>query len=383
MLDVDRQQTLAFRLASHNLTRRLGPRSIQKAAACGVQETPMGTAGVAFAARVEGLTPAALERALRERRTLVAIWSLRGAPHVVPARDLGAFTVGALPIDTASFRQSMGGWSDALEASGLDVWETLDEMVAAARDLLDGRTMNVNELRDAVYARVSALSRVHRPDSARDDMPEPLFRAVGTSGAISIAGGRGTDAELARTDQWLRETPTSVDRDEARGELVRRFLHAYGPATAQHFADWTQRGPADARAALSSIEDELEQVGLAGTKAWLLRRDARALSSPPEPRGVHLLPPQDPYLQQRDRATVLPEESSRRKLWRPTRGPGGVLVDGEILGTWRSRVKGSRLEVTVDPFARVSRTFRDAVTAEAERVSLFRDRETAEVSFDG
>jgi hypothetical protein len=52
VLDVDRDQVLAYRFAAHHLTRRLGPRSIEKAVFCGIQETPMGTAGVAFTARI-------------------------------------------------------------------------------------------------------------------------------------------------------------------------------------------------------------------------------------------------------------------------------------------------------------------------------------------
>lgn len=383
MLDVDRHQVLAFRLAGHNLTRRLGPRSIVKAAACGIQETPMGTAAVAFVARVERLTPAALERAHRERRTLVTVWSVRGAPYVVPATDLGAFTVGALPLDAASFRQSLGGWSDALEEAGLDASETLDRMVAAARDLLDGQTMNVNELRDEISARVRSLSKVRRPDFARDDTPEPLFRAVGTAGAVCIVAGRGTDAELGRIDQWLKAAPAPVDRDEARAELARRFLHCYGPSTAQRFAEWTQRSTADAKAAFSRIEDELLEVGVEGRKAWLLRRDEKAFSSPPEPDGVRLLPVQDPFLQQRDRATVVPDETSRRKLWQPIRGPGGVLVDGAIVGTWRSRIKEARLEVEIEPFGRLPRAARETLVVEAEQVAPFRGCTTAEVRFAG
>jgi hypothetical protein len=114
----NREQILAFRLAAHNLTRRLGPRSVTKAAAaCGIQETPLGSAAIAFFARVENLTPALVDRVLYEDRTLVSVWAMRGAPYVVPAGDLGVFTVGALPLDPVSFKQSLGGWSDALERS--------------------------------------------------------------------------------------------------------------------------------------------------------------------------------------------------------------------------------------------------------------------------
>ncbi len=350
-----RDQILAFRLASHNLTRRLGARSMVKAAApCGIQETPLGSAALAFLARVEGLSPAALERALVKDR-----------------------------FDTTSFKQMLGGWADALEKAGVDPLDVLDRMVDAARNLLDGRTLNVNDLRDRIYAAVPSLATVKRPAGAHADMPEPLFRAVGTAGVACIVAGRGTDAELARTDQWLRSAPLEPDRTSARAELARRFLRCYGPATAQQFTEWTQRSLGDARDAFSLIEEELVEVAVDRKPAWLLRCDQKPFSSPPEPDSARLLPVQDPFLQQRDRPTLLPEETARRKLWQPVRGPGGVLVDGEIVGTWRARTKRSLLEVTVEPFGRLSQSTREAIEAEAERLAPFRDREAVEVSYVG
>jgi DNA glycosylase AlkZ-like len=376
----DREHILAFRLESHNLTRRLGTRSLTKAAAaCGIQETPLGSAAVALLARVEKLTPAVLDRAWSKDRTLVGLWAMRGAPYVIPSADLWVFTLGALPRDRVSFKQSLGGWADALEEAGLDPFETLDRMADAAKTLLDGTTMNVNDLRVRIYRRVRSLARVKRPAFTRDPMPEPLFRAVGTAGAACIVAGRGTDAELARTDQWLKTMPPRPDPSEARGELARRFLHCYGPATAQQFAAWTERSPADAKDALASIEQETVEVAVGGTKARLLARDQKTLASPPEASGTRLLPVQDPYLQQRDRATVLPKDADRRKLWQPVRGPGGVLVDGEIVATWRARTKGTRLEVTIEPLSRVSPPARDAIEAEAQRIAPFRGCETVKI----
>jgi hypothetical protein len=382
VIKANRDQIVAFRLAGHNLTQRLGPRSIVNAAApCGVQETPVGSAAVAFLARIEGLTPEAVERALVKDRTLVILWSVRGAPYIVPADDLEVFSAGALPLDATSFRNALGGWADALEKAGLDPFETLERMVKAAGELLDGRTLNVNDLRDQIYARVRSLSTVKRPTFTRADMPEPLFRAVGTAGGVCIIAGRGTNSELARTDQWLRSTRHRPDRAPARAELARRFLHCYGPATAQQFAEWTQRSLADAKDALSLLEGELVEVTVDRKRAWLLGRDQGALSSPPEPHGTRLLPAQDPFLQQRDRLTLLPNEAERRNLWQPTRGPGGVLVDGAIVGTWRARTKRARLEVTVEPFSRLSRTARDSIGAEAERIAAFREGMAVEIGY--
>jgi len=316
-------------------------------------------------------------------RTVVTLWSVRGAPYVVPATDLAVYSVGALPFDTTSFKQLLGGWADALEKARLDPLDTLDRMVDATGKLLDGRTLNVNDLRDRIYASVSSLSTVKRPAGAHADMPEPLFRAVSTVGVACIVTGRDTDAELARTDQWLRSAPREPDRISARAELARRFLHCYGPVTAQQFAEWTQRSLGDARDAFSLIEEELAGVAVDRKPAWLLGRDQKAFSSPPQPEGARLLPVQDPFLQQRDRPTLLPEETTRRKLWQPVRGPGGVLVDGEIVGTWRARTKRALLELTVDPFGRLLRTARDAIEAEAERLAPFRECETVQVSYVG
>jgi hypothetical protein len=380
--DLDRHQIVAFRMASHNLAERLGRRSLVKAAAaCGIQETPLGSAGLALCARVDGLTPSALDGALLRKRTLVHLWSLRGAPYLIPSRDLDVFTAGALPFDRGSFDVFLGGWARMLEESGLEPFELLSTMATATRTFLDGRTRDVNELRDALLRSVRSLSRIKRPREARHDMPEPLFRAVGLAGAACIVGGRGTDAVLARLDRWLEKEPPRPDPPVARAELVRRFLHCYGPSTPQRFAEWTARSLRDAKAAFELVAGELTEVHVAEGRAWLLSSDLKAIESPPSPSGVRLLPVQDPFLQQRDRTVLLEEEGARRRLWRPVRGPGAVLVDGEIAGAWQARKARSRLQVSVEPFRRLPVRVRAQVEKEAERLAPFRGLDSAQVEF--
>jgi hypothetical protein len=373
---------LAFRLASHHLTERAGSRSLAKvAAACGVQETPVGSAAVAFAARADGVTAEALDRALRRDRTLVHLWSLRGAPHVVPARDLAVFTTGAMPVDRASFDLFLGGWAPSIRAAGLDPFDLLGRMTAAAHSLLDGRTLDVNELRDAVLRRVRSLSRVKRPKEARHDMPEPLYRALGLTGEVCIVEGRGTDSLMAQTDRWLKTKPRPAEPTQARAELARRFLHCYGPSTPQRFAEWTGRSPKDAKAAFNLVADELEEVELdSKERGLLLTSDLDTLEAPPDPSGVRLLPARDPYLQSRDRAMLIADASARRKLWQPVSGPGAVLADGEIVGTWRARTAGDRLRVEVEPFGRLNRTFHTAIEAEAGAAAVARGLGSAEIA---
>jgi len=135
-----REQVLAFRLASNRLARRLPPGSLlAAAAACGIQETPHGTAPLALAARVEGLTPHEVERALAGNRTLLAVWAMRGAPHLVPAGDAEVFTAGALPADEVSFAAFLGGWAAPVVAAGVPAATLAERLAAADRHLaLDG-----------------------------------------------------------------------------------------------------------------------------------------------------------------------------------------------------------------------------------------------------
>jgi hypothetical protein len=53
------------------------------------------------------------------------------------------------------------------------------------------------------------------------------------------------------------------------------------------------------------------------------------------------------------------------------------------VATWRARVKGIRLEVTIDPFGRLARPAREAISAEAEGIAPYRGSETVGVTVAG
>jgi hypothetical protein len=379
VLAVDRAQVLAFRLGRHHLAQRLTARSMTRAvAASGVQETPLRTAGLALHARLAGVTRAKIDRALQQDKTLLTIWAMRGAPYVVPAREAAIFTAGALPVGDDSWRTFFGGWASALGGGNVSLSALAQQAAKAAHEVLDGRRLPVDDLRQEIAKRMPQIRGLARPAGAHADLPEPLFRATGQLGVVCIADTRKmTDAIVARTDQWLGEPLASLDQDSARAELLRRYLRCYGPSTPRAFAEWTVRSGADARAAFAAIESELVQVRVERSAEWLLEADLDALTSPVEPAGARLLPTQDPYLQQRDRDRLLPDREQRRRLWRPVGGPGLVLVDGDPAGTWTSRREGRILNVVVEPFDQLSAPHRTAIMAEVDSIASLRGAERA------
>jgi hypothetical protein len=185
---------------------------------------------------------------------------------------------------------------------------------------------------------------------------------------------------LVATDIWLGE-PLGGDLPDARLELVRRFVHAYGPVLPRHFAAWTGISPAEARDRFLSLADELVEVRLDGAASVMLRSDLDMLADPPLATGARLLPAGDPFLAQRDRSTLLADRAHQRAVWRPVGSPGLVLVTGHPVGTWRARAAGKRLEVTVDAFISLGERQRTAIEQAAATIAPFRAREEADLTF--
>ena len=63
--------------------------------------------------------------------------------------------------------------------------------------------------------------------------------------------------------------------------------------------------------------------------------------------------------------------------------PGAVLVDGEVVATWRTKANGTKLTVAVQAFDLISRGRRSAIESEAADVAALRNRELTEVTFEG
>ncbi len=90
-------------------------------------------------------------------------------------------------------------------------------------------------------------------------------------------------------------------------------------------------------------------------KGWVLSDDAPVLDSPPEAKGIRLIPPGDPFLGKPNRSLLAPDVELRKRLFRPVASPGAVLEDGRLVGLWRVKAKGKKAEITVEKLGRLAR----------------------------
>jgi hypothetical protein len=171
---------------------------------------------------------------------------------------------------------------------------------------------------------------------------------------------------------------SSLDLKRSQILAYRRTVQALddrlppGPDSLRRAA-WAGLQDSVPRSALHSIHARVEAGSLTPVRtpigdSWILTSDEPMLRAPAGPTATgRLLPSGDPYfvLQGPDRELLVPGATHRAMLWPPRVWPGAVLVDGEIVGTWR-RVGAA---LTIQPWRRLSAE-RDAVEAEAMALPL-------------
>jgi hypothetical protein len=322
-LDLDRSQILAFRRHVGALDVRLpgGRRSLQLAAWAGLQDSMPRAALLSIHARVGGTEPSTWQDP-----SFVQLWGPRFSVFVVAARDLAVFSLGTLPDDARGQQRAK-------------------DLAARLHAVLGGARMPYGEAGRAL------------------GVPPNSLRYAAATGTVLIRW------EGARQPTVWTVPPPEVDPRDARLELARRYLHIYGPATPEGFGRWAGIGPRHGIAAFQALGDSLTPVQTPVGNAWTLTRDEAAFRAAAKAAApARLLPSGDAYflLQGTDRDLLVPDPDQRRALWTPRVWPGGLLVGGEIAGTWRR----ADTVLTVQPWRRLSRAERDAVTAEAESLPL-------------
>jgi hypothetical protein len=361
------------------------------AGACALQDSPPGSAAITLHARVADIGPDLIHHAV-EDRSLFHSWAMRGAPFFFPTADLAVFTTGVLPPDETARRRFVVGIEDALER--LDMG--LDEAVAHVRFRIDqvlmDRRLGITDLGAELAAAIAGDLPVETrrtweaggPYAPGQPWGEAVvhfcLRILALDQVVCFAHREGDTLPFVLVEQWLDDLPRPVDAAAARGAVARRYLHCYGPSTRAEMAAWLGVAARDAAPWWSAVEDELCEVRVDGRLRWLLAEDLDRLSAPPDVVGVRLLPPRDPLLQLRDRASLLPKEL-HRFVWRSAGEPGVILLDGRSVATWRARKKGTRLVVRVEPFAAVPGTTRELVESEVASIASLRGCRSSEVSF--
>jgi hypothetical protein len=325
---------------------------------------------------------------------LVLALTLRGAPHLHRRADLDALRAGLMPEDTAELATWLGGYGATLAAADVDGPALVHLVAELLRSALPSGTATKGELSGRVSPDLPDIARPWCEGCQVHHITEGLFR-LGTliAGLELEEGGRGLvfrpgptgptgPADTADTADPVDPAP-GVDRPD----LARGFLRMVGPARPADLTTWLSTLPHPAGAALSgklwrALGDELVPVDVDGRRRWIPAGQASAVAAAEPARMVRLLPSRDPYLLG-ERDLVVPDGTAARQVWRAIGAPGVLLVDGEVLGTWRQRLSGRRLDLDVRLFGRLAAARRTELNRQAERVAAVRAAPDVRIHLDG
>ncbi|MFE7900769.1 winged helix DNA-binding domain-containing protein [Streptomyces sp. NPDC057424] len=326
----------------------------------GAHAQVLSAAELSVGMRADGLTRADVRTALWEERSLIKTYGPRGTVHLLPARELPLFSAAltAVPAGPSPFPP---GVRLTEEQAG--------EVVTAIGDALDGRCLTLDELSEEVVARTGPWAGDRVMPAFQDLWPRwrQVMHRAGWAGMLCFGPNRGRKATYTRP---VRGERGAHAEDDAPAAFVHRYLHAYGPATPQHFARWLAAPPGWATALFGELAaaGRIEEVDFEGTPAWVGAGDTGFPSGPG--RGVWLLPYFDAYVvaaQPRER--LFPGTAYRRALGAGQAGNYPVLlVDGVVAGVWHQRRRGRRTTVTVEPLRRLTARQQRELGEQVERV---------------
>jgi hypothetical protein len=315
----------------------------------GLQAQAAPPARLAVRPRAAGLTAADVDRACADR-DVTRTWAMRGTLHLVATADVRWMTSLFGPVFVQKYRR---------RRLQLGLGEELCERaLAALASILAGP---VPLTRAEVIERLAAAGIEIDP---RTQQPPHLLGYAAARGLICRGPDRpGDEPTYVLLDDWAPDA-AGRSRDDALGELARRYLGGHGPAARADFTTWSGLPAAATRRAWELIADQTVPAG-----ADLVRLDEPALDGTVPP--ARLLGHFDPLLMgYRDRALILAPEHAKR-----IQAGGGfvlptLLVNGRVAGTWRLDRRGAWARLTVAPFGPPTAAG-DALAAEATDVGRF------------
>ncbi|BCJ69982.1 winged helix DNA-binding domain-containing protein [Polymorphospora rubra] len=315
---------------------------------CGLQAQEPQEPFVGLWSRLRAFEPAALSDLLTGRH-VVRIHLMRRTVHLVTAQDALAWRARHA---TMLRRQVLGVYRGELD--GID----LDELAAAGRAVLaDGEPRSMAEVVRVLAGRW--------PTPGHRALGEMVIAALVPVAQMPPRGLWRAKAGVRNVllSSWLgREIdPPAPDGDPVGEALVRRYLAAFGPATAGDLRAWC--GLAGLPAAVAAIREELVTFRDERGRKLLDLPDAPR-PDPDTPAPVRFLPAFDnAILGYQDRGRII--DDVHRGL--SVAGERVVLVDGRVSATWTVEAD----TVVVTPLRRLSRADRTAVAEQGRELASF------------
>jgi hypothetical protein len=342
--------TLARQLLLERANAVTVPQAVQRLGGMQAQEPKHPFIGLW--SRLEGFEAEALRRALHDR-AVVRATLMRSTLHLFTADDYAALRMSMQPPGSVSQRV-LGARS-----KGLD----LEAVLPAATRLLQGDALAFDEIRARLQEEFPDVNDRALGYAVRTLLPLVMVPSD------NARWGFDRIACFAPAGEWLR-VPLAPAGERGAQALARRYLGAFGPASAKDLQVWS--GLRGMKAVLDGMRGELavftDERG---------RRELFDLADAPRPGADAPAPPRflpefdNLVLAHDDRSRVIADEHRPLVTTKNLRVRATFLVDGAVAGTWTIAVRRKVATLLLEPFAPVPRHAVKPLTAEGEALLRF------------
>jgi Winged helix DNA-binding domain len=329
---------------------------------CGAHAQVLSAAELSIALRIRGATRATVRGALWDQHKLIKTYGPRGTVHLLAADDLPSWTAAMSAIPAHS------PFPDDVRPTP----EQAEVIVAAIGDALEDAELTIDELDRAVVERVGAWAGERVMPAFQELWPRwrQVVGMAGHRGVLCFGPNRGRRVTYTNPHRWLPDFKPAR-ADAAITKLISAYLHAYGPATPQQFAQWIGAPPAWGIEQFERRKQQLTEVIFDGTPAWVVEADTDMPPAEQVAGSVVLLPYFDAYVVgSHPRDPLFPGTATQR-----ARAPSGqagnypvLIIDGVVAGVWHQRRSGKWIEVTVEPLSRLTAHHRRALESQVIRL---------------
>jgi hypothetical protein len=199
----------------------------------------------------------------------------------------------------------------------------------------------------------------------------------------------GKEACFARLNQWLPNVDLAeTNETQAREQLLLKYLHCYGPASAQDFACWSGIPASEATNTIKACVAVLQQVKTeeTGKALWMLRKDLKSLlkldleeEAPP-----CLLPKYDSHiLGHKDRTRII-KIQHLQQVYRPVVGEVAATlhINGRITATWTTKKTKKTLTININPLEKMPKETTAKLEPIAKDLGQFMNIERTEIKIN-
>jgi len=314
-----------------------------------VQAQDYAGAKWALGLRLKGSTDAAIDKAMADG-SIIRTHVLRPTWHFVTPADarwmieltaprINAFSASRyrqLQLDSAVFKRS----NDAL-----------------AKALEDNKQLN----------RAEMMAALNQAGVATDDLRfiHLLMRAE-LDKVICSGTRQGKQFTYALFDDRIPMSKP-LAKEEALAQLATRYFTSHGPATLPDFTWWSGLSGADAKSGLEMVKPQLASTWVEGREYWMAKEQPIVNDKVPV---AHLLPAFDEFaVAYSDRTAIVNPEyltQARHVIFDPS-----IVINNQVVGTWKRIIKKNAVDITLNPFGKLTKTQEKAVEAAAGRYRKF------------